>query len=80
VESVLRYWLAWPSVEHFIGARAWVWPLCETFHFFGIVLLIGGVGLFDLRILGMRKDCQLRPSGGSCPGESSGSLFVSSPA
>ena len=27
----------------------------ETFHFFGIILLIGGVGMFDLRILGMAK-------------------------
>ena len=33
--------------------------LCETFHFFGIVLLIGGVGLFDLRILGMAKGLPL---------------------
>jgi uncharacterized membrane protein len=55
VDSFLRYWLAWPSVQHVIETHAWVWPLCETFHFFGIVLLIGGVGLFDLRILGMAK-------------------------
>ena len=55
MESFLRHWLAWRSVEHFIEVHSWVWPLCETFHFFGIVLLIGGVGLFDLRILGMGK-------------------------
>jgi uncharacterized membrane protein len=55
VELFLRHWLAWRSVEHFIETYSWVWPLCETFHFFGIVLLIGGVGLFDLRILGMGK-------------------------
>ena len=61
MEGVLRYWLAWPSVEHFIQAYAWVWPLCETFHFFGIVLLIGGVGAFDLRILGMAKALPLAP-------------------
>jgi hypothetical protein len=29
--------------------------LGETFHFFGIILLIGGVGLFDLRLLGVAK-------------------------
>ena len=55
MESVLRYWLAWPSVEHFIANHSWAWPLSETFHFFGIILLIGGVGMFDLRILGMAK-------------------------
>jgi len=47
--------MAWPSVENFLNAHAWGWPLCETFHFFGIALLIGGVGLFDLRMIGMAK-------------------------
>lgn len=55
MELFLRHWLAWPSVEHYISAHSWVWPLGETFHFFGIILLIGGVGLFDLRILGMAR-------------------------
>ena len=55
MELFLRHWLAWPSVEHFISANSWAWPLSETFHFFGIILLIGGVGLFDLRILGMAR-------------------------
>ena len=55
MEATLRYWLAWPVTERFIASHAWAWPLCETFHFFGIVLLIGGVGFFDLRIIGMGK-------------------------
>ncbi len=55
MDAFLRTWLEWPSVAAFINAYAWVWPLCETFHFFGIILLIGGVGIFDLRILGMGK-------------------------
>jgi hypothetical protein len=55
MDAILRYWLAWPSVEHFISRYTWAWPLSETFHFFGIVLLIGGVGTFDLRIVGMAK-------------------------
>jgi hypothetical protein len=55
MESILRAWLAWPVTERFIASYTWVWPLCETFHFFGIVLLIGGVGIFDLRVLGMAK-------------------------
>ena len=55
MDSVLRNWLAWPVVEHFLKGHVWAWPLCETFHFLGICLLIGGVGMFDLRILGVAK-------------------------
>ena len=55
METFLRHWTEWPAVASYINAHSWVWPLCETFHFFGIVLLVGGVGMFDLRILGMAK-------------------------
>ncbi len=55
MESFLRTWLEWPSVAAFIMKYTWAWPLGETFHFFGIILLIGGVGLFDLRLLGVAK-------------------------
>ena len=55
METFLRTWLEWPSVAHFIEKYTWAWPLCETFHFFGIILLIGGVGMFDLRLLGVAK-------------------------
>ena len=30
----------------------WAWPLCETLHFVGLALLIGVVGMLDLRLLG----------------------------
>jgi hypothetical protein len=33
----------------------WLWPVCETLHFMGMVMLIGTVGLFDLRMLGLAK-------------------------
>ena len=55
METFLRHWIEWPAVASFIDAHSWAWPLGETFHFFGIILLIGGVGIFDLRILGMAK-------------------------
>jgi hypothetical protein len=55
METFLRTWLEWPSVAAFIARYTWAWPLGETFHFFGIILLIGGVGLFDLRLLGVAK-------------------------
>src|SRR3981189_2780928 len=33
----------------------WLWPLCETLHYLGLSLLIGTVGMFDLRVLGLAK-------------------------
>jgi hypothetical protein len=38
-----------------IMTSAWGWPICETLHFFGLSLLIGTVGMFDLRLLGLGK-------------------------
>ena len=55
MEAFLRTWLEWPSVAAFITKYTWAWPLGETFHFFGIILLIGGVGMFDLRLLGVAR-------------------------
>src|SRR4051812_7502289 len=49
-----RYWLRWPSLEAFMGLP-WAWPLCETVHFIGLCLLVGIVGMFDLRVLGVAK-------------------------
>ena len=31
----------------------WGWPIIESIHFLGLCLLIGTVGLFDLRLLGV---------------------------
>ena len=34
---------------------AWGWPIVESLHFIGLSLLIGTVGLFDLRMIGLAK-------------------------
>jgi hypothetical protein len=39
----------------------WLWAICETLHFMGMVLLIGTVGLFDLRMLGVAKGLPAGP-------------------
>ena len=39
----------------------YAWPICECIHFLGLTLLLGTVGLFDLRLLGMGKG--LSPAG-----------------
>jgi hypothetical protein len=55
MEAFLRYWLRWPSVEHLIYGHLWVWGVCQSLHFVGMALLIGTVGILDLRLLGMAK-------------------------
>jgi len=38
----------------------WLWPLCESLHFLGLILLIGAAGFFDLRLLGFMRGVPLR--------------------
>jgi hypothetical protein len=38
----------------------WGWPIAEVFHFFGLCLLFGTIGLFDLRMLGVARGISLR--------------------
>jgi hypothetical protein len=33
----------------------WAWPIFESLHFIGMSMLIGTVGLFDLRLLGFAR-------------------------
>ncbi|GAB1263854.1 hypothetical protein NBRC116493_13090 [Aurantivibrio infirmus] len=33
----------------------WGWPIVESLHFIGLCFLIGAVGVFDLRMLGLGK-------------------------
>ena len=50
-------------VRTFAGARpvaalmhtAWAWPAAESLHFIGLSLLVGTIGLFDLRLLGVGR-------------------------
>ena len=34
---------------------AWAWPIAESLHFLGLCLLVGSIGTFDLRLLGVAK-------------------------
>jgi hypothetical protein len=43
------------SISEAIRVTTWLWPLCEILHFFGLSLLIGVAGFFDLRLLGFMK-------------------------
>jgi hypothetical protein len=61
---VLQIWLyrtllATKWVTPFMTSK-WGWPFCETVHFLGLSLLIGTIGMFDLRLLGMGRRVPLR--------------------
>ena len=34
---------------------AWAWPIAESLHFIGLTLLVGTIGAFDLRLLGLGR-------------------------
>src|SRR3954469_8686946 len=53
--QVFADWLAANTRAAFVNNHAWVWPACKTVHFIGLALLIGNVGLMDLRLLGVEK-------------------------
>lgn len=40
-------------MQTFVNAHAWVWAACQIIHFIGMSLIIGIVGILDLRILGL---------------------------
>ena len=37
------------------------WHACETLHFFGLSLLVGTIGVFDMRVLGLGKRIPIAP-------------------
>ncbi len=61
MQSYVAYWLRWPAVENFLATYSWGWALCEVIHFMGLSLLVGIVGMFDLRLLGVAKGLPVAP-------------------
>jgi hypothetical protein len=47
--------LSGPSIVKDFMTTAWAWPTIESLHFLGLCLLIGCIGSFDLRLLGVAK-------------------------
>ena len=44
---------------HTLMFSPWGWPVIESLHFIGLCLLIGTVGIFDLRMLGFMRGIPL---------------------
>lgn len=56
-------WIGWAVA----GGIPWLWPLLATLHFFGMALLIGCVGIRDLRMLGLARGLPVGPMGRLVP-------------
>jgi hypothetical protein len=51
-----------PVIEHFVvGSSMWIWPILEDLHFFGLILIVGTIGLLNLRVLGFLKRLPVAP-------------------
>ena len=53
--NLLQHTLEHTRLSYWMVHAVYLWPICESLHFIGLTLLIGTVGLFDLRLLGMAK-------------------------
>ena len=48
-------WLSTTWLSSHMRDLKWMWPTCETLHFIGLSLLIGGAGVFDVRLMGFMR-------------------------
>jgi hypothetical protein len=59
IDALTRWLESSAFANWFLDNGAWTWPLAESLHFIGLTLLIGSIGLIDLRILGFGKGIRI---------------------
>lgn len=47
-------WLYFSPLSAFVAETLWAYPLLETLHTLGMALLVGALGLINLRVLGYK--------------------------
>ena len=53
---IFSKWLETTHLSHLMaGGWKWGWRACETLHFIGLSMLLGCIGVVDLRMLGVGK-------------------------
>lgn len=55
----LQVWLTSTHLSYVMNNFKWAWRTSESIHFIGLSLLIGTVGVFDLRMIGLVKGVPL---------------------
>jgi hypothetical protein len=53
-------WIESTWLSEAMNGSPWAFPLAEAAHFFGLCLLIGSIGLIDLRLLGFARSFSVR--------------------
>jgi uncharacterized membrane protein len=48
-------WLTKDGIQRLVTENPWVWPAAETLHFIGLCMVIGILGLVNLRMMGVMK-------------------------
>lgn len=59
MEAILLQFAESSGIYAFMHS-AWGWPLVESLHYVGLCLLLGTVGVFDLRLLGVAPGLDYR--------------------
>lgn len=67
LENLLLDFSEASGIQAFMLQFQWGWPIAEILHFTGLCLLFGGIGLFDLRVLGWGGGCRWHPCTSWCP-------------
>jgi hypothetical protein len=51
-----------PSVSYFVTESSrWIWPILETLHFLGLILIVAAIGGLNVRLLGFVKELPVAP-------------------
>lgn len=64
MEAALLAWAQWldaAGLRQWAGGGAWVYPLANTLHLLGLVMLVGGIGVVDLRLAGLWRGLPVAP-------------------
>jgi len=59
--ETIAHWITFESLQAFTLSFSAFWVICEIVHFIGLALLIGTVGLLDLRLMGVAKSLPVGP-------------------
>lgn len=73
----LLVWLETSELALAMRQWQWLYPIAEITHIVGIVLLVGAVAMFDLRLLGLSRSLPVRQMAGHLlPWSATGLMLV----
>jgi hypothetical protein len=61
MEQALITWLYGTRLSEAVITIGWIWPAAETLHFAGMALLVGAIGVLDMRMVGLARQLPAGP-------------------